>query len=285
LLVSIEDVKYDSADSHGDLSADGFYAFIDSLVTQLWLPVDVCKRFEDAFGLTWNATAEAYFVSEETHNSLLAQNPTFTFTLASRSSSTDIALPYAAFDLNITEPLVQGSQRYFPLKQAQNESQYTLGRVFLQEAYVVADYARHNFTVAQARHPPTSANQNLVAIVPPGVTIGSSNNINLSAGAIVGIVIGVVAVVLVAILAWFYFRRRRRQQAQSRPESGSVDFPPAKVLEESPELDGAEWYEVGKAERLSELQAGKLAQELEASERVHELEGNPVRCNASDMRS
>ena len=72
---------------------------------------------------------------------------------------------------------------------------------------------------------------------------------------------------------------------QSRPAGGSGDFPPEKVLEESPELDGAEWYEVGKTERLSELQAGRLAQELEARERVHELEGHPVGLNASDTRS
>jgi len=43
-------------------------------------------------------------------------------------------LPYAAFDLVADYPLVIDSSRYFPLMRAANESQYTLGRTFLQEA-------------------------------------------------------------------------------------------------------------------------------------------------------
>jgi hypothetical protein len=50
--------------------------------------------------------------------------------------SVDIVLPYAAFDLEASYPLVRHPTRYFPLKRAANDSQYTLGRAFLQEAYV-----------------------------------------------------------------------------------------------------------------------------------------------------
>jgi len=45
-----------------------------------------------------------------------------------------IVLPYAAFDLKAEYPLVQNTSYYFPLKHAANETQYTLGRTFLQEA-------------------------------------------------------------------------------------------------------------------------------------------------------
>ena len=48
----------------------------------------------------------------------------------------DIVLPYASFDLLASYPRVLNATKYFPLKRAANESQYTLGRTFLQEAYV-----------------------------------------------------------------------------------------------------------------------------------------------------
>ena len=149
-MVQLQTITYDTIGS-SPLLADSIYVFIDSMVTQLWLPVEVCQSFEKAFNLTWNSTAQLYLIDEGVHTALLAQSPTFTFTLASTNSSSqsvDIVLPYAAFDLNVTQPIVaDGPSRYFPLQQAQNSSQYTLGRVFLQEAYVIADYERHNLSL------------------------------------------------------------------------------------------------------------------------------------------
>src|ERR1019366_4883174 len=47
-------------------------------------------------------------------------------------------------------PLVtKNSSRYFPLKRAANDSQTTLGRAFLQEAYLIVDYERSNFSLYQ----------------------------------------------------------------------------------------------------------------------------------------
>lgn len=111
-------------------------AFIDSTVPDLHLPLDLCTRFEQAFGITWNETAQAYLVNDTLHTALKAQNATVTLSFGTASSTTivDIALPYAAFDLEISYPLVTTPSRYFPLKRADNETQYTLGRTFLQEA-------------------------------------------------------------------------------------------------------------------------------------------------------
>jgi len=74
------------------------------------------------------------------HTSLLSMNPNITFTLANTGGQTlDIVLPYSAFDLTASFPVLANgtnSTNYFPIRRADNDTQYTLGRVFLQEAYV-----------------------------------------------------------------------------------------------------------------------------------------------------
>jgi hypothetical protein len=119
------------------LLPSAIFAFVDSTVSHIWLPLEACIAFEEAFGLTWNDTLELYTVDDKSHTSLVSQNAAITFTLGNSLSggkSVDIVLPYASFDLTASPPLVPATTKYFPLKRATNETQYTLGRTFLQEA-------------------------------------------------------------------------------------------------------------------------------------------------------
>ena len=112
--------------------------FIDSTLPYIYLPAAACQLFEDAFGLVWNDTLLQYLVNDTLHESLLARNPTFTFEIGDTTNggpTVDIVLPYASFDLIAEYPLVDDTTRYFPI-QPGNETQWTLGRTFLQEAYV-----------------------------------------------------------------------------------------------------------------------------------------------------
>jgi hypothetical protein len=57
----------------------------------------------------------------------------------------EVSVPYAALDLDISLPILQEvprskSQKYFPIKRAWKDEQHTLGRMFLQEAYLQVDY-------------------------------------------------------------------------------------------------------------------------------------------------
>ncbi|KAK5112054.1 hypothetical protein LTR85_011635 [Meristemomyces frigidus] len=225
LLVSLTSVTYDTVGS-SPLLAQSISIFIDSLVTELWLPISVCQAFETAFNLTWNSTAQLYLISDDVHKTLAAQNPTFTFTLAQAGESSggaisdgtvEIALPYAAFDLDVFQPLVDSTTRYFPLKQAQNSSQYTLGRTFLQEAYIIADYDHGNFSVSQAQFPDTSVAAEIISIYPPTVPESSKHSVGrFSAGVFAGIVVGAVTVLLLAAGLWTWLMKRR---------SGRLDKP------------------------------------------------------------
>ena len=114
--------------------------FIDSTFPWIYLPIDACEAFEKELGLTWNETAFMYFINDTLHQTLIANNPSFTFTVGNNLTggpTVDIVLPYASFDFDvISYPLTANeTTHYFPLQRSTNSSQYTLGRQFLQEAY------------------------------------------------------------------------------------------------------------------------------------------------------
>jgi hypothetical protein len=281
LLVSLQSVKYDTAGS-SPLLAKSIDIFIDSLVSEIWLPVDVCQAFAQTFNLTWNAQGQLYLVDSTAHAALLAQNPTFTFTIGQAGGggqTVDIVLPYAAFDLNLTAPIVGDPTRYFPLKQAQNSSQYTLGRTFLQEAYLIADYERLSFSVSQAFFPPTSVQQNLVAIVPPGQGVKRRKK-GLRKGVIVAIIVIAVLALASAIIGGVFWVKRRNKGGEmplSEAPADNPDHPDEIKANEK----GTDVHEVDGHERVqAELpgQAGAPRRyELQAENRVHEIGGRELR--------
>jgi len=142
---------------------------LDSSLAYIWLPVEACLLFENAFGLVWNDTNQLYLVNETTHQQLVTQNATLVFNLGGMTGGSttniNITLPYAAFDLNASAPLVTPVSRYFPLKRAVN-SNYVIGRTFFQEAFVVADYERRNFSVYQCQWE-TQPQPNIISIISP----------------------------------------------------------------------------------------------------------------------
>lgn len=140
LVVGIQSIN--STDQDGtthNLLPSGILAYVDSTVPQIWLPIEACQAFEKAFGLTYDEKSKVYPVDDALHKKLLAQNATISFTLGNTETggkTIDIVLPYDSFDLQASSPFVQNSTKYFPLQRADNNTQYALGRTFLQEAYV-----------------------------------------------------------------------------------------------------------------------------------------------------
>ncbi|TKA48843.1 hypothetical protein B0A54_00919 [Friedmanniomyces endolithicus] len=279
LLVSLESITYDTLSS-SPLLGDRIDVFIDSLVTEIWLPISTCQAFETAFFLVWDDAAQLYPVNETLHKNLLAQIPVLTFTLGQAggggNDTVAISLPYATFDLFITQPAVNSTSRYFPLKQAQNSTQYTLGRTFLQEAYIIADYDRHNFSVSQALFPPNQSPQQLVAIHSPSDDARERHR-GLGAGAIAGMVIAAIAILALCIAGIFRLRRRSGRAGQL-----SVPSADEKAQEAMQPLAPAKYEVSGEAgrheldedyARKPELGAGGAINELLAvpEHKVHEM--------------
>ena len=111
--------------------------FIDSTIPYIYLPPQACKQFEANLGLVYNEEDNLYLVDDSLHKQLQNINPTFKFVIANDKTSQStitIGLPYNSFDLQAKYPFLPNDTGYFPIRQAKNESEYTLGRTFLQEA-------------------------------------------------------------------------------------------------------------------------------------------------------
>ncbi|KAL6711610.1 hypothetical protein ACN47E_004544 [Coniothyrium glycines] len=195
------------------------YVNIDFTMPYLWLPADTCELIASQFNLTHNIAKNVYLVDSSAHTQLLKENPSFTFEFGenpapgkspSMSETVSIVISYAAFDLDFEWPNFPNTTRYFPIRQA-NESQYTLGRAFMQEAYLTVDYERHNFSLQQALFPAASE-QKLVAITPIAEARnagGRASKIHLSKASIAGIAIaGAVCVAIIVVASVLYCRSR-----------------------------------------------------------------------------
>lgn len=235
LVIAIQSIntpsQIASSPNPTELLPNPIYAYIDATVPQIWLPVEACQVFEYEFGLVYDNTTELYLVNDTLHQALLDRdaNVTFQFGQGFSGANVKITLPYAAFDLEVQPPYpnVINKTRYFPLRRAMNETQYTLGRTFLQEAYIAVDWESATFNVSQVIWQQTQQ-QDLVPIVPisekggsgsgyPGTnTSGNAeaSSSGLSGGAIAGIAVGSVAAIVILALVALFFYRRKKQKTQ-----------------------------------------------------------------------
>lgn len=230
---------------------DGIYIYIDSTVPHIWLPLDVCAKFEEVFGLRYDNVTDLYLVNDILHEELLSSNPSVTISLAASlpDDSTeavptiDIVLPYGAFDMVAGYPLasstnINATSKYFPLRRAYNSTQYTLGRTFLQEAYLHVDYGRSSFTLSQTQFPSDPADPGEIIAVYPDEHATTNPTIpdppdgpvppeeRLRNGIIAAIVAGALVCAGSIIAAVFFYRRLRHQRALTMFLQKSSPGPP-----------------------------------------------------------
>jgi hypothetical protein len=300
LTLGLQSISTSISGQQHNLLPSPIFTFIDSAVPHIWLPISSCTEFEHAFGLAYNTALDLYLVNDTLHAALLAQNASISFQIGNTTTSgetIDITLPYAALDLWVDYPIVTNKTRYFPLKRADNDTQYTLGRTFLQEAYLTVDYERSKFTVSQVRWD-QNANQQIVAI--PSVNSSSSNSTasstskpshsSLSTGAIVGIAIGAIVIVVLIIAGIFLAIKRSRDKRNAAEEvvfppgnkDGNVDgFGKAELDAQGTASPGVEigGTEAAKYEMIAAVQVAKTAAEPEP---IYEMHGEGVAAHEMD---
>ena len=228
--------KDDSFDLFVASQADLFT--IDSTTPFLWLPEAVCLQFEKALGLQYDDGLELYTFSKNAsqHETLVNWNISFAFTIADlpgSSKTISLTLPYSAFDLQLSfpyPPLVKRNMtrqdpaiNYFPLRKAKNSTQYTLGRTFLQETYLMVDYERNNFSIYPATFSLDALNDKKLVDIsrPKNSSMGGpqlTKVSHLSSGTIAGIVVAAIVGLGFFICLLLVFRKVRRDH----PDNGYV---------------------------------------------------------------
>jgi hypothetical protein len=327
LTVGLQAIRSTTSSGNTSLLPTPDLYLIDSTVSQNYLAKDACAAFEKAFGLELNEETGLYLLNGSQHTKLAALNPNITFTLgalATGGATIDITFPYAAFDLNVSYPY--NDSYYFPIVPATNSTQNTLGRQFLQEAYITVDYERGNFSVFPRKWS-LNTQKHIVSITPPANstetsvpgptgtgTAGSGANKKKSSGigtgAIVGIVVGVIAVAAIigGLLFWRKQKKRREEERIAAEVAAAVSEPKDPPLPPDPyadttspgitELDSpevkppelhAEHYFVGAEMDSSqvvptpEMEGDRVFYELEAPHGMHELPlQRPQQRHASD---
>lgn len=107
----------DTLNGDVEIMSDNITAKIGSDLPYLYLLSTVCKSFERAFGLRWDALKGLYLVNDANHARLRTLNPTKSFSFGqSNSKVVNITLPYQAFDLQVTKPIADNGTNYFPLR-------------------------------------------------------------------------------------------------------------------------------------------------------------------------
>lgn len=139
LVVGLQSIRFsDSITTDKELLLDGgILVFVDSTDPHIWLSLTACRAFESAFSLIYDQRTELYLVNDSLHAKLIAQNASLTFIIGDKvkgGESVSITLPYQSFDLEASYEYLNETTRYFPLRRAANDTQYTLGRTFFQES-------------------------------------------------------------------------------------------------------------------------------------------------------
>jgi hypothetical protein len=110
---------------------------------------------------------------------------------------------------------------YFPIMPTDDPDQFVLGRAFLQGAYLIANYERHSFAVNVINFQKSDQGVSVVPILPsqdilPKYLVSEKRDLpkpkKMALGPILAIVFGIVLLISISIVLFFYSRRKRTQR-------------------------------------------------------------------------
>lgn len=222
----------------------------------MYLPRDTCDAIAAHLPVSYNADFNLYLWDKDSpaYLDIVSSPHTLTFSFSNNGETETINVPFALLNLTLDSPLTARPTPYFPCSPwtATSDVPYTLGRAFLQAAFLSHNANTNTHFLAQAPGPDLlpknvkkigSTDTTLSAAVnapdwdstwestlkalesvstsrpSSGNDNGNGNGIDsdgssgISGGAIAGIVIGVILVILAAGGAyWFFVVRKRRAQ-------------------------------------------------------------------------
>jgi hypothetical protein len=235
------------------IGASSIKAYPNLGVPYLYLPQRTCEAITGHLPVSFNETLGLYIwnTSASSYQDILSSSSYLSFDFQSGASTSTIYLPFALLNLTLEWPLVEVPTQYFPCSPYQSpDGRFHLGRAFLQGAFMAQNWLTGKLMLAQAPRPDLSdislvtisANDTSVSpmIKAPswdstwasklkdlkrtnspesGSVVTSDHRHGLSFGAVAGVVVGIVALLLlIAGLCWVLFRRQRARTAQPGDE-------------------------------------------------------------------
>lgn len=269
----------------------------------MYLPKGACNKISRNLPVHWRDDIGYYVwnTTDSNYGNVTTSPAWIGFTFLDRDNkSITIKVLFALLNLKLEQPIVKETTHYFPCHEVDTTTTptYSLGRAFLQGAYLAYNYETNSTYLAQAVGPAVPSS----TLYPfPGVDkryeqdnygnflwaddsafLGSWDSTwtplpypdgfapvhkrRLSKRIIAGIAVGSVAVVTVVLGGfWLLWRRRRRLRAAASDDDGmSIRF----TRRKRGELEGD--YPA------LELEGKGTKQELEAPNVVHEVKGSDV---------
>ncbi|UPL00830.1 hypothetical protein LCI18_011764 [Fusarium solani-melongenae] len=159
----------------------GLKVLIDGCSPYLSLPKSTCDniaaelpvKFDESLGLyLWDTKSDKY---EEIVTSASAL--VFSFISGSNTDAVKINVPFMHLNLTLSAPLVDTPTPYFPCH-VNGKGQYVLGRAFLQDAFIGANWHKDSNTwwLAQAPGRTIQATNNIISIEEKDKTITKGGN-------------------------------------------------------------------------------------------------------------
>lgn len=225
-------LQYGATERSVDLVEESasFTAIIDSTLPYLYLPDTICDALAERLGLIYDDFNDLYTVNDTQRATNLNSVDTLKLQLSDAlggTAATSITFNFRALDMSTSWPILNAnntSEGFIPIRKARKTP--ILGRTFFQEAYVIMDYDRRNFTVMQTRYDDPAPPETLVgmynstymsladytrSVSPNGQNqSGSPDRRSLSGSAVAGIVTGVLVFGLACGIAFWVIRRRKR---------------------------------------------------------------------------
>ncbi|KAJ6007734.1 hypothetical protein N7540_011710 [Penicillium herquei] len=219
---------------------------LDPTHPYLYLPRSTCDAIAAYLPMTFNESLGLYLWEDNDQYQTIVKSPAYLSFMFERDSSNDetitIKVPFMLLNLTLEAPLVDKSTSYFPCYPT--NSSYTIGRAFLQAAFIAQNYGtgdgydttaieESDSTLANTTSsweytwraywtelPSNSTNSTDSATwtsTSSSTASSTSKSIVFSLGTKIGIAVGsgAAGVALIFIIAWLIMKRRRRQAQQN----------------------------------------------------------------------
>ena len=164
---------------NSSLSISGISVTLNPGAPYLYLPNSTCAAIAKTLPVTYDAGKALYFwnIADPRYAKIVTSPTYLSFIFRGSGGNLAIKAPFHLLNLTLEEPLVSTKTPYFPCQPPQGpEGYYSLGRAFLQAAFIGVNWApagESEWYLAQAPGPNTNTNPQSISFAdspPVGVT-------------------------------------------------------------------------------------------------------------------